>query len=207
MHQLAEAGTPSPLTPEGEQYPFVLLSHDEQVAVYADSLHDIVGFIIGNGYGDLTEDDVERAFVARQNFAVAMAANLSQVERGLYPALDDLFDQGLEDEDLIGFYMTRPDFGAELASGDILLANETHGPQFSRLFFEGLDDDREWDYAFPFIGIATDYLPYTHIAPPTGNVLLIDPLDELTLINSLLETNEHLAERGLEPVLKFYRLD
>lgn len=205
MHQVVIGNEPSPVLPDGSPYPFVLLGEDESVAVYADSLHDICHYIIGtgNGYLDLPDDDLDAQLVMRHDFAVVFAARMSIVDRGFYPSLDDLFDQGVNDEDLITFYMNCPDFETELSTGDILLPSE-YGPSFSRLYFPGLDDGRPWDYSFPYIGLATDFFPHTDTLPPQGNVLLVDPTDERSLVYSLLAFNDACAERGLPPVLKLY---
>lgn len=210
MHVLVEAGTPNPTTPEGEHYPFALLSDDESRVVFADNLHDIIGFIVGNDYIEL--DDPERELWERQKFAVTIVAQLSRTDASrpfpIYPeGLDEAIDAGITDEDFLTFLADCYDYADDVASGDILLSNAKFGPQFSRVFFAGLDDDRTWDYSFPFIGVSTDYLPHTHVAPPTGNVVLVDPTDELTLINSLLEVNAVLNERGLPPMVKFFRMD
>lgn len=42
-----------------------------------------------------------------------------------------------------------------------------------------------WNCPVPFVGLATDYEPVTRLRLPVGNVIIIDPMDERTLLESM----------------------
>lgn len=44
-----------------------------------------------------------------------------------------------------------------------------------------------WGAPVPLIALRSDYAPFTHLPAPTGNVRFLDPSNETTLIDSLVE--------------------
>lgn len=47
--------------------------------------------------------------------------------------------------------------------------------------------DGAWDHPVKLVGVATDYAPYTGLAAPKGNIVLIDPYTDTTLLRTLHE--------------------
>lgn len=50
---------------------------------------------------------------------------------------------------------------------------------------EPVVDVEVWDLMVPLVLIATDYTPYTDLEAPQGNVIMLNPADELSFLVSL----------------------
>lgn len=146
---------------DGEPWPFALSNGD--TSVFADSAHDIIAHLIP-GYGDLdtAEDATEahdQALLLRWQTAVLTASDVQAAICG-DRVHEGKFDPATESEDALTALF-----------GDKTVA------------VEGFDS---WDNEHvPLVLIATDYEPYTERDLPTGNVLWIDPSDEIAFLNSL----------------------
>lgn len=147
------------LREDGTPYPFALI-RNEGVA-FAETAGDIMGLLI-DGYADLpdTEDGADQALVARWRQAVSTAA-MVQAELCANAVENDTFDPATSGEDTLT---------ALFGEKDEAVTGIDHWPH-----------DR-----VPLVLVATDYAPFvTDRTPPGGNVLWIDPSDELAYLRSL----------------------
>lgn len=53
------------------------------------------------------------------------------------------------------------------------------------LFLPYLDLAEEWTHSIPLVLVRTDYAPFTSWPAPTGNVMMVDPYTERTLLVSI----------------------
>lgn len=143
---------------DGTQWPMALVRGDQ--TVFADTATELVGHLI-EGYANLpdTEGGNAQALVARWRTCVATASDVQALicaDR----AAEGTFDPAAESEEVL----------------TALFSDKT-------VPVEGFDT---WDLgSVPLVLVATDYEPYTERVAPTGNVLWIDPSDEVAFLHSL----------------------
>jgi len=107
------------------------------------------------GYDTTGDDDLEQ----RYRFAV-LAASQVQAVLAADAVADGTFDPADHDE----------------ATLTALFASRAHPVP---------EQVETWGLAVPLVLVATDYEPYTDRALPLGNVKVVDPADERTLLGSL----------------------
>ena len=202
MHGFASSTEPIPTMEDGEQFPFALSDPTGETWVFADNLHDIVGVLAGSASGYMQMDDPDDEFIVRYNMALEFVSELSRFDidpdsPGVYPIMDELIERGVDDDVLTWVahvlavnQADEPSERAAMFTGDSPLEGKPYG----WFYLPPLDDERDWDYWFPYVGMATDYYPYTGTMPPSGAVALIDPTNEKTFMDSLSQTYALVAE-------------
>ena len=158
----------APDSPDGESYQHALLYGDSQAA-FADRLSELIDLILP-GYGDLAEtpEGDDEALIQRHRHLVEVA-NSVQADYNHQAVDRGLLDPATTDENLL------------------TATAHDRAQSWSGLHSEGSDRPGfNWDLAFPLVLIATDYAPYVADRPtPTGTVVLLDPYDETTYLESL----------------------
>lgn len=146
------------LREDGTPWPFALAKGER--SVFADNAGEIIAHIIP-GYDDLPagpEGD-DQALILRWETAATTATDIQALicaDRGQ----EGLFDPANESEDTLTALFQ-----------DKMIA---------------VEDVEAWDHEqVPLVLVATDYDPFTDRVPPTGNILWIDPSDEVTFLDSL----------------------
>lgn len=141
----------------GEPWPFSLLRGEE--TILADHAGELVSFLV-DGYEDVPEGAAghDEALVLRAATAVRIVATI-QALLAADAVNEGDFDPDAVDEDTL----------------NILFGDRT---------MPVLDVDR-WEHKVPLVLLATDYEPFTTETTPTGNVLWVDPSDELAFLQSL----------------------
>jgi hypothetical protein len=162
MAYLTEAGTHVPPTRRnGELWPFALLTGDD--TVYTDTLTDLVSYFIP-GYADIPHDSrgQQEAFVARVDYGAGVATHTQAL--------------------VLASAVTSGEFNPATASEDALTALlQTRGTAlFTPKLFDGV-----WSYDVPLVLLSTDFAPFTSVQIFDGNVMVFDPSDERTFIDSL----------------------
>lgn len=127
------------------------------MAIMADHNSDLVNALDGN-YQSIPEEDVEAALIARGAVATNFAA----------------FRQA----ELLNDYQ-ESDGAVEVTEDDLQVI---FGNRSTALKIEGT-----WDHPVKLVGVATDYAPYTGLPAPKGNIVLIDPYTDTTLLRTLAE--------------------
>ena len=145
------------LTDDGSPWPFALVRGEE--TILADDAGDIVSFLI-DGYEDVADDPSghDEALILRAATAVTLTATIQAI------MATDALNEGRFDP----------------AEADEATLTAIFGDRTVPV----LDTDR-WDHDVPLVLVATDYEPFTHEVPPTGNVLWVDPSDEMAFLQSL----------------------
>jgi hypothetical protein len=126
-------------------------------AVVADHNADLVNALDGN-YLSIPEEDAETALLARGALATNFAA--------------------LRQADLLGEYQ-ESDGAVEVTEDDLQVITARRSL--------ALKVDGTWEHPVKLVGIATDYAPYTGLPAPKGNIVLIDPYTDVTLLRTLDE--------------------
>ena len=150
--------------PDGGAWPFAMTKGEQ--TVFSDTAGGILAHIIP-GYDQIADADVENsnrpghdeALIVRWQSAVATASEI-QAFICADLALEERFDPAAETETTLTALF-----------GDKTIPIET---------FE------VWDHeVIPLVLVATDYAPFTERTPVTGNVLWLDPSDEVAYLRSL----------------------
>ncbi|PPG15002.1 hypothetical protein [Rathayibacter rathayi] len=151
--------TEIPSRSDGSPYPATLLASFGS-ALFADTLTELVEQIIPD-YGSLpTDDPIEDPSLEARLTSLASFANTAQA--GAVAALQesDVFDISAVGEDALTALFSPKD-------GPVL--------EFER-----------WDSGIPLILFATNYAPYTPVAPPFGEAIVwVNAHTELDFLNSL----------------------
>lgn len=146
------------LREDGSPWPMAMVSGGS--TVFADDATTIVAHLLP-GYADIpdTDDGHDQALLVRWQSAVATASDVQALicaDR----AQEGKFDPAAESEDALT---------ALFSDRTIPVSN-----------FES------WDHpSVPLVLVATDYSPFVERTPVTGNVLWIDPSDEVAFLHSL----------------------
>ena len=144
---------------DGSAWPFTLTSGG--VTLFADHCRDIIAALIP-GYADLpdTQEGRDEALIARHSLCVQVAS-FTQAALLADAASEGAFDPTVESEDVL-----------------TVLFQDKLVP---------VEDVDEWDHkVVPLVLIATDYDPFVESRPLVGgNVLWLDPSNELDLLTSL----------------------
>ncbi|KQP63161.1 hypothetical protein [Nocardioides sp. Leaf285] len=148
---------PADVQPDGTPWPFVLVRGED--TILADTAGDIVSFIVED-YEDIPDGihGNDEALIARAVVAIRVCAT-AQAMMLMDAVNEGRFDVATADEKTL----------------TALLGDRT---------IPVVDVDR-WDHDVPLVLVATDYEPFTSEATPSGNVLWIDPSDELAFLESL----------------------
>lgn len=129
----------------------------DDTAIMADHNADLVATLDGN-YLTIPERDAQTALLARG----AVALNLAAIRQA----------------ELLGEHLATHGEGAVTEDElQFIIAPRT----------EPLAIVGPWAHPVTLVGIATDYAPYTDRPAPLGNVVLIDPYTDVTLLWSLDE--------------------
>lgn len=160
MTYVITEGTPTPQPQEnGEPWPLALLL-DESTTMFCDSYTDILEEVI-DGYEEIPDDNEgdKQALVMRVEHAVVVASTVQAMM--LHDAVTEgAFDIAAADEDVIA----------------TLLTDRT----------QPIREIESWDHAVPLVLLTLDYEPYNVLhAPPSGNIVWIDPADEADYVRSL----------------------
>lgn len=141
---------------DGTSYPHAMVVGPE--TVLAETVTDLVAYLLP-GYGSIPAgpDGDDQAFVERASAMICHAAKIQAVI-----AADGLSDGEFRPEELDEATLTA-------IFGDRTIP---------------LDLDH-WDGPIPLVLLVTDYAPFADRLPPTGNVLWLDPSDELAFLASL----------------------
>jgi len=156
----AVAGEPDitlPPAPDGGEWPYAVVTNHGDVLV-SDSASELVAAGLP-GYRDLPDDEsgYDVALIARYEDLLGHAAAYQQY------LLEEAHMSGavpidaLDDDTLTALMVER----AVPYEGD------------------------EWTCAIPLVLIATDYQPFTDRALPTGNIIWVDPITDVTYLQSL----------------------
>lgn len=124
-------------------------------AIVADHNADLIGALDGS-YLTIPERDVVASLLARSTLALSLAAHRQAELLGLHLATHG---EGTVTEDEL----------------NVILA-----PRNEALVLAG-----PWTHPVQLVGIATDYDPYSDRLAPTGNIVLVDPYTDVTLLRSL----------------------
>lgn len=127
--------------------------------ILADTRTELVAELIG-GYADLNTT-AETAW-ARHSTAVALADRLAEIL--LSTAIENGLDPHSVSEDQVNV---------------IVPPERTSTPPFTG----------HWDGPVPLVLIRSDYTPHTRLQVPTGDVRFIDPTNETTFLDSLVEAD------------------
>ena len=155
--------TPSPVREDGASWPFALLLGE--VTVYADSLTDLLGYVIP-GYDQLPlgdEGDV-LAFLERVSHASAIAGESQALVLAHHTESGEFDPADQSEAELTALFSAR---GTGLVDGS--------------------EFDHKWENAVPLVLLTTDFAPFTARPLIEGNVQYFDPSDERTYLDSLQE--------------------
>lgn len=142
--------------------------------IYADRNDELLAGIIGEEY--LDETDPEDAFMVRLEKSIALAEVLQESIVGSAVQAGDLTAE--DDEDVWTPLMDPRE--TAIPAGD------------------------SWSHKVPLVLVRSFFDPYSDPKPPTGNILWIDPTDDLTLLDSMSDAGfitvvEHdMIENGTE---------
>ncbi|PWJ25673.1 hypothetical protein ATK17_1809 [Branchiibius hedensis] len=141
-----------PVHPDGARWQFVMLFGDRMQAV-ADTATELLPLVVA-GYDHIAADDIESAFLARFDHAAGVAAFVQ------HSALQAAIDGGYQlDDDVATTAMMSPK------------TDPLPGPVLGRA---GV-----WGEPVPLVLVASHYAPYTELAAPSGDgVILVDPYTE-----------------------------
>ncbi|NDL60242.1 hypothetical protein [Phytoactinopolyspora mesophila] len=153
-----------PRHPHGRQWLLAML-HDDQVS-FADSTASALGALI-DGYDTLPPTPAGRSQArrARYGYAAQVAARAQERINDQAIASREL-DPSMEDADVLVALLGNRVAPLEGANGETSV---------------------NWTHRVPVVLIATDFVPFTNHIRPTGHVLLVDPSDEIALLESLSE--------------------
>lgn len=147
-----------PARDDGTAWPYVLNRGDR--TVFADTATDLVAALIP-GYADIpaTSGGADDALVARYENAVATANDTQPLVAA------SCVDAGTFDTSTAGEALLSA------------LFSDRSQP------LEGIED---WGEPVPLVLVSTDYSPFVEDrTPPSGNVLWLDPSDEMSHLRSL----------------------
>lgn len=152
-------GTPTPQSQDnGEPWPLVLLL-DEKSTMYTDSYTDILGVLV-DGYEEIPDDEEgdTQALLMRVEHAVVVASTIQAMM--LHDAVaEGVVDIGEADEDFLS----------------TLLTDRTQPIRID-----------SWDHDVSLVLLTIDYAPFNVLhAPPSGNIVWLDPSDEADYVRSL----------------------
>lgn len=162
MHMTMSADGPEldiPEHPEGEPWVHILEhggAHGDEIT-YADTAAEALAVLI-SGYGDIPDDDIEEAEIARFEHAaqVASVVQAHVVQRAIEKA----------------------EFSLEDADEDTLTALMTDKTR-------AISVDGAWSREIPLILVDLNYAPYSPHPVPTGNVVLLSAHNEVDYLTSL----------------------
>lgn len=142
---------------------YAALKFEDGTIVVADTLTELTAELIPGYSPEQTLPGVVDAFQAREAFA-AQQANLRQ---GLFAVVAT----------------TEDDWDVDTKSEDVLTAvfadRATVTPAIAT-----------WDEPFPLVVVRTSYYPHSDVLLPDGNIEVIDPTDEHSLLTSLAELGD-----------------
>lgn len=143
---------------DGSPWPMALATG--QATILGENAADLIAHLIP-GYGDLADDDEgnDTALIMRWQTCVATASDVQALicaDR----VQEGRFDPTVETEDALS----------------VLFSDKT----------VPVEDFGSWDNPdVPLVLIATDYAPFAERPPVTGNVVWLDPSDEVAFLRSL----------------------
>jgi len=164
-----------PPYPGDGEWPYAVVTNSGEVFV-SDSVSDLVAVGLP-GYGDLAdnEDGFDDGLVARYEDLLGHAAAFQ------HTLLSEAHERGLVnisdlDDDTLTYLM-----------------EERSVP------FEG---ESPWECLVPLVLIATDYEPYTERRIPEGNIVWLDPITEVTYLQSLCKVGalRFMFSNGIVPI-------
>ncbi|MGI5952739.1 MAG: hypothetical protein ACOX61_12970 [Brooklawnia sp.] len=142
---------------EGGQWPF-FMSGQSLEPVVGDNLTELVGLLPGMP-DDYSRLDPEQAALARIEMATTVAENWQEwVAAHLY--LAGAWDHDEEPEPIV----------------QAILGGRTDPVIVD-----------EWTHPVPLVLVAAQYAPYTDVALPVGNVMVLDPRNDRTLLETFAE--------------------
>jgi hypothetical protein len=147
-----------PPHPDGGAWPYAVIMASGEVLV-ADSVTELVAAGLP-GYGDLPDDEegFDEGLVARYEDLVGHAAAFQRQLMSIAHAFGTVDIPSLDDDTVTA------------------LMSERSVP---------VEDIPEWTCPVPLVLISTDYIPYTDRPAPEGNVVMLDPVTEVTYLQSL----------------------
>jgi hypothetical protein len=154
-----------PRHPDGAQWLLAML-HGDHVS-FADSTASALGALI-DGYDELPQTPAGRsqARQARYRYAAQIVVRTQERINGKAIASYVLDPSGEDADDVL----------VTLLGNRAVLVGSAEG-----------ETSVHWAHRVPVVLIATDYVPFTDNIRPTGRVLMIDPSDEIALLESLSE--------------------
>lgn len=127
-----------------------------KVVVFSDCNAELVAALYAE-YALIPDDDAEAALISRVDLAVAMAEAIqAQYVQNFLESAEGA--AGITEETL-----------------EILAVNKNMA----------LSVETTWDHPVTLVGVATDYEPFRKVPAPTGNILLLDPYTEVSLLETL----------------------
>lgn len=144
---------------DGSKWPFAMAKGAK--IVFADCAKDLLSHVIHSDYGDYDETIAgnTKALIARWQSAVATAGDIQSLLCA-DKAVEGKFDPAAETEDVL-----------------TALFGDKSIP---------VEEFDTWTHPdVPLVVIATDYAPFTDRTPPTGNLIWLDPSDEVAYLHSL----------------------
>lgn len=143
---------------------YAALAFPDGTVITAETLTDLVSELIED-YPPTTGrlSDVTEQFEAMVGYATEQA----NIRQGLYAVVAT----------------NEGDFDPEVESEETLTAIFSSRDVFVPTF-------PVWEGSFPLVLVATNYYPFTDVPVPAGNVELIDPSNERTLLTSLADLGD-----------------
>jgi hypothetical protein len=180
--------TPDALTsvclPDAEPWPYAIRVKPEywtgagdECVLLSDSLTDLVGALI-DGYCDLSDsdEDHDEATFARY-LDLVVKATRTHIEM-ISTLIDsgDLVLKRLGDDALTALFQDKT-----MPFRGVMQVSRGHGLRSRQVSYT---TTMEWDAIVPLILFVTDYLD-ADTTRPSGNIIWLDPTDELAYLNSL----------------------
>lgn len=138
--------------------PFLYTMEVGDRLVHADTNEELVAAILGEEY--LDETDPETAFEVRLEGSITIATAVQ--------------------ESIVASAVARGDLDAQTEESvwtPLLETRETAEPAGER-----------WDHQVPLVLVRALFMPFADRAVPTGNVLWIDPIDDVSFLDSVQTT-------------------
>jgi hypothetical protein len=147
-----------PPHPDGGAWPYAVILASGDILV-ADSVTELVAAGLP-GYGDLPDDEegFDQALIARYEDLVGHAAAFQRQLMSVAHETGTVDLSSLDDDTVTA-----------------LMAERTIP----------VEDIFEWTCVVPLVLISTDYIPYTDRPVPKGNVVMLDPITDVTYLQSL----------------------
>lgn len=131
--------------------------------IQSDNLTELVSAVVPE-----YPDDVVGQLCARSDYAVAAASSAQARICARFSETDPEVFEALSEAELTALFADRR----------------------NPLFLPYLDLSEEWSSIVPLVLVRTDYAPFTSWPAPTGNVMMIDPYTERTLLVSMSGVRE-----------------